>query len=145
MNEVHETNDHQTDGMDDKEHYQKEGNRAHRRARERAQKELLEDAQRRKACAERRASRPSMPHGEMHAQQQRSNARFAAKQNVPCADASTSSTPNPASSTKEPPPESAPANTQAYTIGTDGNSPIFIVLSMYRHKIGLCTYPCIAT
>jgi hypothetical protein len=79
MNEVQETNDQQTDGMDDKERDQKQGNIAHRRARERAQKELLEDAQRRKASTERRASRPSIPQGEMHAQQQHSNARFAAK------------------------------------------------------------------
>jgi hypothetical protein len=147
MNEMHETNDQQTDGMDDKEDNQKQGNIAHRRTRERAQKELLEDAKRRKASAQRRASRPSIPNGEMQAQQQHYNSRFASKQNTPCAktitmsypDASTSSTPNLALSTKESPPESAPANTRAYTIGNDGNSPIFILLFMCRHKIPLLT------
>jgi hypothetical protein len=60
MNETQETNDQQTDGMVDKEDDQKQGNRAHRRAWERAQKELLEDAERRKASAQHRASRPSI-------------------------------------------------------------------------------------
>jgi hypothetical protein len=93
MNETQETNDQQTDGMVDKEDDQKQGNRAHRRARERAQKELLEDAERRKASAQRRASRPSIPNGEMHAQQQRCNSRFASKKNTPRAETITMSYP----------------------------------------------------
>ena len=76
--------------------------RAQRRTRERAHKEILAAEKRREKCASRKANRQRIPHGERHAQQQCSNARFAQ-------NATTSSH-----------TVSASGNTQDYTIGTDG-------------------------
>ena len=109
---------------------QRQESRAQRRSRERAQKELMAADKMRKMMASRRESRKSIPNGERHAQQQRCNARFAAKRNSPraesiigtCPDAATSSTPNLASSTKD------------YTIGTDGNASI-LTLFLYTYLI----------
>jgi DNA mismatch repair ATPase MutL len=122
MNETQQTNDQQADE-------QTQESRAHRRSRERTEQVLLEQAEIQDSIAHRRSNRQNIPHGERHAQQQRSNARFSAKQTtqraesitMSCPGASTSTPPDPSSSTQASPPESASASTPAYTVGTDGN------------------------
>ncbi|KAM0927514.1 hypothetical protein ACQ4PT_002927 [Festuca glaucescens] len=117
-----------TEQTNDQPEDQRKESRSHRRARERAQKELMEEAERRRQIAHHRSNMQSIPHGERHAQQQRCNARFAAKHKTPaaetftmsCPDACTSSAPNPSSSTHASPPRSPLESTQAYTVNTDG-------------------------
>jgi hypothetical protein len=126
------SSDQQADDMRNGAHEMTQESRAQRRSRERAHKQIMASHEMQRDIAHRRASRQNIPHGERHAQQQRSNASFASKQTTPHAkisDAATSSAPSPASNTLISPPETDSASTPAYTIGTEGNSPILIIFT----------------
>jgi hypothetical protein len=130
MNIPHQSADQVTSDKSNGAHKMTQESRAQRRARERAHKHSMASHDMQQQLAHRRESRKNIPHGERHAQQQRSNAKFSANQTTPCAnlsDAATSSEPSPASNTLTTPPASASARTPAHTIGTEGNSSIFII------------------
>jgi hypothetical protein len=64
-------------------HEMTQESRAQRRARERAHKHSIASHDMQQQVAHRRASRKNIPHGERHAQQQWSNAKFSANQTTP--------------------------------------------------------------